>query len=1009
MKVIYTVIQYYFFLFCLIVFTPTILIAQNVAINGTGASPHPSAVLDLSSPNQGFLAPRVPDTNAVTAPAEGLLIYDLSSHCYRYRTNVQWTDCLDGFEQTAPPLGTISTFSCGTELYVGSLTVGFPATNNTIIIYYSGGDGGVYPDLIINSADVTGLTATLSAGTFTSGVGALVFTVTGTPTLGGTASFDVTIGGQSCVFYWNVFSNTILSNGCNTTQTLADYGQLNSSLAGASHFWISRNLGASIEPNSVSDQNDAASGCYFQFNRIQAYGNDLADGTTTVNPAWTIILIDEVSDWLPSNDPCSSQLGSDWRIPTTSEYSNVITNGGWTTDTDVFNSELAIHNAGYLSTDEGILYSRGSEGYYWSSSEADNLNGNMFYFTAGNNYTTPITKSFGFPLRCLMEDTITPPPPPYILVGCTPSQTEVDYSTIVSSISGISQTWITRNLGASLEATSATDSTDEAAGCYFQFNRPEAYVNDLADGIDGVSPAWTITSISENSDWLLSEDPCNQQLGGDWRLPTQAEWTNVDANGFWMNHTDVFNSELIIHSAGSLIPFNGDIDSRGVSGFYWSSTSVNLTNGSHLKMNDVTSLVAPGGKAVGGNARCVKNNPPPPPPPTALGCVISQTENDYGTTYTTLSGTPQIWISRNLGATNQAISATDPSDLAAGCYFQFNRSLAYGNDFADGVETINPDWTNISISENSDWVLPNDPCNLQLGGDWRIPTASEWTNADANGSWLNSNHAFASELKLHNSGHLDPSNNGQLIDRSVNGLYWSSTQSVSSTFGGDFFAIASGFSTIQDGDKANVLTLRCLKDIPALPPVPSCNTSQIEADYGTVVSSLSGASKTWITRNLGAGTEALAFNDPRDDAAGCYYQFNRQQAYINDAADGNETVSPAWSITSISEISDWVIANDPCRLQLGGTWRIPTKTEWENVSGFITNKDEAYNSDLKLHAGGVLDFSDGELLARGVVSAFWCSNELNNDDAFIFRVINNQVLVKSTEKANGIPLRCLKD
>ena len=53
--------------------------AQGVAINQTGASPDPSAALDVSASNQGFLMPRMSTldrTYNVSSPADGLMVYD---------------------------------------------------------------------------------------------------------------------------------------------------------------------------------------------------------------------------------------------------------------------------------------------------------------------------------------------------------------------------------------------------------------------------------------------------------------------------------------------------------------------------------------------------------------------------------------------------------------------------------------------------------------------------------------------------------------------------------------------------------------------------------------------------------------------------------------------------------------------------------------------------------------------------------------------------------------------
>jgi hypothetical protein len=63
---------------------------------------------------------------------------------------------------------------------------------------YTGGNGGTHNGQAVSSTGVTGLTATLAAGTFASGSGSLLYTISGTPSGSGTANFALNIGGQSC-------------------------------------------------------------------------------------------------------------------------------------------------------------------------------------------------------------------------------------------------------------------------------------------------------------------------------------------------------------------------------------------------------------------------------------------------------------------------------------------------------------------------------------------------------------------------------------------------------------------------------------------------------------------------------------------------------------------------------------------------------------------------------------------------------------------------------------------
>ena len=96
------------------------------------------------------------------------------------------------------PIGIITALSCSTATNTGTLTQGIAAASVSSIVPYTGGNGGVYSAQAITSTGVTGLTATLAAGTLLSGAGSLTFTITGTPATSGTASFALSVGGQTC-------------------------------------------------------------------------------------------------------------------------------------------------------------------------------------------------------------------------------------------------------------------------------------------------------------------------------------------------------------------------------------------------------------------------------------------------------------------------------------------------------------------------------------------------------------------------------------------------------------------------------------------------------------------------------------------------------------------------------------------------------------------------------------------------------------------------------------------
>ncbi|MFN8346143.1 MAG: carbohydrate-binding domain-containing protein [Spirosomataceae bacterium] len=86
------------------------------------------------------------------------------------------------------------------------------AYSGTATITYTGGNGGSYDVSTASSTGVEGLTATLAAGTLTTGSGSFVYTISGTPTSAGTAVFNLSFGGQTCTV-----SITIGTSGTTTT------------------------------------------------------------------------------------------------------------------------------------------------------------------------------------------------------------------------------------------------------------------------------------------------------------------------------------------------------------------------------------------------------------------------------------------------------------------------------------------------------------------------------------------------------------------------------------------------------------------------------------------------------------------------------------------------------------------------------------------------------------------------------------------------------------------------
>jgi hypothetical protein len=177
----------------------------------------------------------------------------------------------------------------------------------------------------------------------------------------------------------------------------------------------------------------------------------------------------------------------------------------------------------------------------------------------------------------------------------------------------------------------------------------------------------------------------------------------------------------------------------------------------------------------------------------------------YGTVTNIPGETSKCWITSNLGASQQATAVNDATEASAGWYFQFNRSQGY-QYISSRIPAST--WTS-SFSESSDWINANDPCNIELGTTWHIPTYTEWWNVDNTGGWTTWAGPWGSGLKLHAAGYLGYSDSS-LYSRGYDGNYWSSTQGAATS--GWFLIFQSGFSFMHNYNKANGFTLRCIHD-----------------------------------------------------------------------------------------------------------------------------------------------------------------------------------------------------
>ena len=510
---------------------------------------------------------------------------------------------------------------------------------------------------------------------------------------------------------------------------------------------------------------------------------------------------DELTTLEAPDDAATANWGSNWRMPTFAEVEELrdycshefTTQNGvsGTLVTGPNNRSIFIPAAGgrvwESSTDEG-------EGSYWANSLSTSspIDAQGFHFEDNSTYAFTAHSArryYGYPIRPVYATSQTANNQ---IGSFTDTRDGRTYDYVVIG----DQTWMAENLrydnsGSMTVALSGEQSTTDQ---YLY------YPNGLSENLEtyGYLYNWPAAMNSESSS---ESNPSGVQgiCPDGWHLPSNAEWTQLyqalggETNAgamlsgnasLWSNPT-ITESQYFGNSGFNALPAgyyeSNDYGNFGNKAFFWSASEYDTESAyiCYIGGEEVGNVGY--GESAGLSVRCVKdggNTASNPSDPTG-------THNNHG--YVDLglpSGT--MWANVNVGASN-------PSDY--GNYYSWG-----GTTPPDSYESY--DWSHYNLCDGSSATLnkyctngdygtvdnlttleaTDDAASGNWGGEWRMPTYSEyqelidnctweWSEQDGKEGYLvrgdNGNSIF-----LPAEGYLDSSGEHSI---GYDGNYWSSS------------------------------------------------------------------------------------------------------------------------------------------------------------------------------------------------------------------------------------------
>ena len=470
----------------------------------------------------------------------------------------------------------------------------------------------------------------MAAGSFATGTGNLTYTITGTPASSGTASFALSIGGQSCTLNVTVaLAGSIATLDCAGATTTGTLTSGTAASGVSSSVPYTGGNGGSYAAQTVTSTGvtgltaKLAAGSFATGTGNLTYtitGTPASSGTASF-----AINIGGQSCTLTRTVAATITVAS----PTYQGTSVINTTGiGYNGENIPAGSTITVQVTVTEPTSYNFSATHAGTGLVYSATGSFAAAGTYPVVLQNNGVAIP-WDTYGVLTMPLTGASNSINLVPRIDIKSIPT-THTDWT--YNNVTYGAQTWMDRNLGARRVATAINDVL--SYGNHYQWGRPSdgheitVWNGDTPTSGRGFADATALEALSATTtpghpnfiltnaspyDWLATQaDPDRWATASQgpcpagYHVPTNTEWNTADTFGAWNNNTDTYNSALKLPSAGYRNRVNGLLSYQGTNGYYWSST-VSGTNARYLHFLSTAATTNYSHRAYGFSVRCLKD------------------------------------------------------------------------------------------------------------------------------------------------------------------------------------------------------------------------------------------------------------------------------------------------------------------------------------------------------------------------------------------------------------------